>query len=469
MIKSKTQKISLFLLVLLVVSAIDSIRNLPSAAIFGPSLIFFFLFSAATFLVPVALVSAQLSSWVKGKGGVYHWIAEAFGDSAGMFGIWLQWINTMVWYPTILSFMAGTLAYLIQPELAENKTYLILVILGIFWLLTLINLFGIRTSTKINSFCALIGTIIPMLLLICLGILWWASGKTMQITFSYQTIVPTLSSLENWISLTVIMASFLGVELAGVHANDIADPQKNFPKAMAYASVFLIATMLLGALSIGIVVPVQEINLVSGIMQVFSDFFAAFSIPAWTRMLAVLILIGSFGSIINWLISPAKGLLHAAECGFLPRRFLRLNRYGVAQNILFLQAVIVSLLCAVFYLVPGVNAFYWFLTALSTDLYMVMYLLLFASAIRLYTKHRGKAYAFNIPGKQVGIFIVSGLGIFSSLLTIFVGFFPPEHIAIGQGYYALLILGGNLLFAAPALLFCRYRKRQKASVQKRSL
>jgi amino acid transporter len=123
-----SKKISLFSLVLLIVAAIDSIRNMPSTAIFGSSLIFFFLFSALVFLIPISLISAEFSSRYSEEGGVFHWVRHAFGEKVAFFAIWLQWINTMVWYPTILAFIAGTAAYLFNPAWAQNKTFLVAVI-----------------------------------------------------------------------------------------------------------------------------------------------------------------------------------------------------------------------------------------------------------------------------------------------------------------------------------------------------
>src|ERR1700760_1231064 len=92
-------------LTLLIIGAIDSIRNLPATALFGSSLIFFFIFSAIVFLIPAALVSAELSSTWTEKSGIYYWTKLAFGEKTGFVAIWLQWINTMVWFPTILSFL----------------------------------------------------------------------------------------------------------------------------------------------------------------------------------------------------------------------------------------------------------------------------------------------------------------------------------------------------------------------------
>src|SRR5438105_4391135 len=122
-------KISLFALVLLIVSAIDSIRNLPASAIFGPSLLFFYLFSAIVFLFPISMIAAEFASRFPEEGGVFHWVKKAFGKKWAFVAVWLQWINTVVWYPTFLSFVAGTVAYLFDPKLAQNKGFLLSVIL----------------------------------------------------------------------------------------------------------------------------------------------------------------------------------------------------------------------------------------------------------------------------------------------------------------------------------------------------
>ena len=77
-------KLPFFAVVLLIVSAVDSNRNLPSAAIFGSPLIFFFLFSAFFFLFPVSMVSAELGAASATKGGIYHWVRLAFGEKPGV-------------------------------------------------------------------------------------------------------------------------------------------------------------------------------------------------------------------------------------------------------------------------------------------------------------------------------------------------------------------------------------------------
>jgi amino acid transporter len=366
----------------------------------------------------------------------------------------------MVWYPTILSFIAGTAAYLFDPALAQKKGFLITVILVVFWSLTFLNLRGIRVSAKINSFCASIGTLIPIILLIVLGIVWVCLGKPIQVEFTPQALFPALSGMENWISLIAIMASFLGMELSGVHVNDVENPQRNFPRAMGVAVVVLLSTMILGSLSIATVIPGKEIRLVDGIMQTFSQFFSSFGIPGFIPVLTLMIIVGSTGGMINWLLAPAKGLMQAAEYGFLPRFFCVKNDKGVPVRILISQALLVSVFCLAFVLMPSINAFYWFLTDLSTELYMIMYILLFVSAIKLGRPSK-ESLSYRIPRGSRRLICL--LGLFGCFLTVIVGYLPPEGIDVGSGLrYGLFIALGNAVLLTPAFLLWYYRSQKKS-------
>lgn len=452
-------KITFFALVLLIISAVDSNRGLPSTAIFGAPLIFFFIFSAIFFLFPSSLVAAELSAAFPEEGGIYHWVRSAFGENIGMLAVWLQWVNTVVWYPTILSFIAGTLTYLFDPALMESKLYMMSVIAGIFWALTIVNLFGIKISAHVNTFFAGTGTVFPMLLLIALGLVWTFSGNTLQIPLTVDSIFPSLGKFDTWTALEAVMAAFVGMELSGVHVNNVPHPQTTFPKALLLSSVYILATMLLGSLTIALVLPVSEINLAGGLMQVFDHFFQVFHLGALVPLMSFLIVVGSIGGMINWIISPAKGLLHASHYGFLPPFFSKTNKQGVAGRILVTQAVLVTIFCAVLLLLPSVNAFYWFLTSLSNCLYMAMYVLMFLAVYRLRSQKLERA--FKIPGGKIGLGLVSFLGLIGSILTIIFGFVPPDNVNIGSSFrYTLMIAIGNLALILPIFLLIAYKKRR---------
>lgn len=460
-----SEKISTIALVLLITGAIDSIRNLPSAALFGSSLIFFFLFSAIIFLIPVALIAAELSStWSHDEGGIYCWVKHAFGSGWAFVAIWLQWINTLVWYPSVLSFIAGTLAYLIEPELARNKYYLISVILAVYWSLTFLGLSGIRASAFTASFCAIFGMILPMALIIFLAILWIIQGNPIAIDMSLANLIPHWQNTQSWVSLTAIMTSFLGMELAAVHVRNVRDPQKNFPRAMFFSVILILTTMILGSLAIAFVLPSVQINLVDAVIHAFNNFFRAYHLQALMPLIVILLLIGSLGGMINWIISPAKGLMLAADNGFLPQYLYKLNKHGVPSRILILQALIVTFLCTGFLLFPSINAIYWLFTDLSTEIYILMYVLMFIAAWSLKRKYAHMPRAFTIPGGRVGYYLTCGLGLLGCVITLIVGFIPPEasmDIGGAERFRLIFCLGIFFMLLPALVLYVRKKIHDK--------
>lgn len=459
---SKAKSLSLFVLTMLIVGSIDSIRNMPATALFGSSLVFFFIVGAILFLIPTGLVSAELSSSMPSHNGIHDWVKTAMGGKFAFLVIWLQWINTMVWYPTILSFIAGIVAYLVDPALAHNKFYLIGVILAVFWVLTFVNLKGLHVSAKFSSVCAVIGMVIPMMLIIFLAILWLVSGQPLHVHFTSQTLIPNFAHGQSWISLTAIITAFLGMELATVHVKNIKNSSTLIPKAMFIAIIFIMVTMFFGSISIAFVVPASHINLVDGIMQAFAAFFNAYHLHWLLPVLGAMIFIGSLGGMINWMISPAKGLLLAGENGYLPKKLCALNKNGVAQNILIIQAVLVSIVCLAFLLMPSVNGSYWLLTDLSTQLYVMMYIMMFAAAFIIVAKNLKENHlGFKLPGKKMGSYLISAAGILGCVVALVVGFIPPGNIAVGGfWHYELMFCLGLVLMLSPALLLYLYKHVQ---------
>lgn len=457
---ARLNKLGTLALTLLITGAIDSIRNLPASALFGSTLIFFFIFSAIAFLLPTAFVSAELAANVD-EGGIYQWTRLAFGERMGFLAVWLQWINNIFWFPTILSFIAGTAAYLIDPALAQNPYYLVGVILTSFWALTIVNLKGVHTSAKFTSFCAITGLIIPVIMIITLLATWLWQGKPLQIQLNANTIFPHLGQMDNWIALTAIMLGFAGMELATVHIKEVHKPQRTFPKALAFSTIIILLTMMLGSLAIAFVVPHDQINLVNGTIQTFAYFLNAYHLTWLTPILTLLLVIGSFGGIISWVISPIKGLAQAANHGFLPPFFQQQNKHGVPQNLLIAQAILVSIVCMAFLFLPSINGSYWLLTALTTQLYMLMYVLMFLSALRLRHKISPQGEAFRIPGGKLGTQLVCLLGLLGCAITLFVGFIPPSNLNIGSNlYYEILFCSGMTAMILPIVFFYWYQARR---------
>ena len=457
----KKYALSIFSLTMLTVGSVDSIRNLPTTALFGSQLISFFILGALCFLIPTALVSAELASGWPKQGGIYVWVKAAFGKQVAFLAIWLQWVSNVIWYPAILSFVAGSIGYLIDPALASQPSFLFSVIVTLFWGATFLNLRGMQSSALMSNICAVSGLLLPMALIIGLGVVWIMGDNPVQINFDTASILPHFNDSSMWVSLTAIMLSFCGIEIATVHANDVENPQHAFPRALVYSVGIILSTLMLGSLAIAVVLPSNEINLVAGIMQAFDAFFGHYGLAFMMPLIALMLVMGGFGGVSNWIIAPTKGLLVAAQDGNLPIFFQRENAQGAPVVMLIAQAISVTCLSGLFLFMPSVNGSYWFLTALAAQLYMLMYLLMFITGIALRIKAPSQPRAFRIPGGITGMLLVAGLGIFGVLMTLGVSFIPPTGIDIGgAARYEMFLVFGLFVLCLPPFItaWCASRK-----------
>ncbi len=182
------------------------------------------------------------------------------------------------------------LAYCINPELINDKTYMLTVITVFFWASTLLNFFGMRASNLLSIVSALIGTLFPMGLIIFLGIHWLAVGKPSQVAFTWHSFFPDLTQCNNLVLVVGLMFGLVGMEMSASHAAEVRNPQRDYPKAIFWSAIIILATLIGASLAIAIVVPVQDLNIISGLLQAFDAFFKAFHMSWFTPILAFLII-----------------------------------------------------------------------------------------------------------------------------------------------------------------------------------
>ncbi len=439
------------------VCAISNIKNFPLLAEYGLSIIFFLILSALFYFIPVSLVSAELASgWP--ERGVYTWVKEALGPRMGFLAIWLEWISNVIWYPTILSFIATTFAYIFNPELAHNKMYVMGVILVTFWSMTYVNFLGMQVSGIISSIAALGGTIIPILLIIVMGAIWMIAGHPVQLDFSLKALVPDLGSINQLVLLSGVLLGLAGMEMSAVHAKEVKNPQKDYPKGILYSAILILSFAILGALAISVIVPVEKIQLASGGMEAFRYLFEAFNMSWAVPIIAAITTFGALGMMSTWIVGPSRGLYAVADHGDLPPIFHKANQHGMPTNIMITQGIIVSILSFVFLFMPTVNSSYWALVALASLVYMIMYILMFVSGIVLRYTHPKKERVYKVPFGNFGIWVVSIFGILGSGFGLVVSFFPPSQFETGNiKILETFLIGSSAIFCIiPFLIFgCR--------------
>jgi amino acid transporter len=443
------------------VAAIVSVRNLPVMAVYGWSMLALFALAIVVFLVPIAMVAAELGTTWPEEGGIYAWVREAFGGSTGFLAVWCDYAENIPWFPTVLSFMAASLAYAFNPDLATNTTYLVVVMLVLFWVATLVNFRGAAASTWLGGVGTVLGSILPAVLVVGLGIAWLLSGDGSEIPFSRGALAPDVS-LGNLAFLGGIILLFTGMEMAGFHSRETRDPGRDVPRAILWSVVVIVTFSVLGSLFLAFVVPPHELSLVSGTMELFQRALDRLGIGWLLRPLALLVGLGGLAHLSPWILGPAKGMAAVSHDGDAPASWGRTNRRDVPIGLLVAQGIGGTIFSLLFLLVPDASTSYWMLSAVTAQIIAVMYALVFLAFLRLRRSQPDRPRPYRVPGGPIGATVVGVTGFVACLASLGLGFIPPDQLKTGDPVvYVTLLAAATLALAAPPFLWSAWERRRE--------
>lgn len=470
---SKGVKLGVFTLAIMNVTAVVSLRGLPAEAEYGISSAFYYLFAAIVFLIPTSFVAAELAAMFQDKqGGVFRWVGEAFGKRMGFLAIWLQWVESTIWYPTVLTFGAVSLAFIgsnsvADMNLASNKAYTLIVVLVIYWAATFISLKGLGWVSKVAKVGGLVGTIIPAFLLMVLAVIYLASGGTSQMNFE-GSFFPDITKLDNLVLASGIFLFYAGMEMTGIHVKEMNNPAKEYPRAVFIGAIITVLIFILGTFSLGIIIPQKDINLTQSLLVGFDNYFKYIHASWLAPVIAIALAFGVLAGVLTWVSGPSKGIFAVGKAGYLPPFMQKTNSLGMQKNILLIQGGAVTFLSLLFVVMPSVQSFYQILSQLTVLLYLIMYLLMFAAAIYLRYSMKDAARPFRLGSKgNCVMWIVAGMGFLGSLLAFVLSFIPPAQIAVGSNttWYSVLVIGCIVVVVAPFII---YAMRKPHWVDKKS-
>ena len=437
-------------------ASVASLRSAPTMAVYGLTCVFLYVVPAIVFLLPQALVAAELASgW---SGGIFRWVSEGISAKWGLLAVWCQFAMTIFYYPTLLGFVASTLAYVFNPDLADNGVYTGIVIVLVFWTGVFLSARGgVGGIAKLASSGLLVGTLIPGAILVILGIVYLLQGNPSAAPMDADHLIPKWTGIASLVLIVNNFLAYSGMEMNAVHVGALRNPRGEFPRAMFLACGLVLLIFILPAVAISWVIPAQELSLTAGVMQAFDAFFAYFNLQKLVPIVAIALVCASVGGMLTWLSGPSKGLLLIARSeGYLPPFFQHQNENGVAVNILAVQGGITTVIALLYALVPSVSSAYWILSVMTTQIYLVMYLLMFIAARNLRRDQPEVERGYTAP--VLGVLCV--VGFLASAAAIVIGFVPPSQFESGNAaaYIALILAGTGLIGLLPPYLFLRARK-----------
>jgi len=444
-------------LVLLFVVAVFNLNVVPSIAANGGVTIWLWIISLLLFFWPQGIAVIELAHRYPGEGGVYLWAKEVFGDFHGFLSGWCYWTNNMLYVPTVMLYFVGVSVYVLGPShlaLADNKFFASTTSLVLLALLTVLNIVGLGVGKWINNLGA-IGTFIAAAVLIGLGILIWSRFGTTITTTDFKIPTNPRFVLN---SFGVICFGLVGLELASVMGDEIQDPSRTLPGAVAWGGA------LSGALYVGVTLTLliavgKNVNVLQGIVQAVSHMAGRVG-AAWITVPFALMLSLSIAGIGSaWMGGSARIPFVAGLDSYMPSWLGKVHpRYATPYAALIVQAIVSAFLVIMNFLGAGVQETFQKLLSLAVVLQLVPFLYMFGALIRFAVKETAPQGQYS----RTTLFLAGGSGLVTTTLGIVLAFFPAQQIKSLLSYETWMF-GGTAFFIGLAVFFFYVYGRRKVT------
>lgn len=456
---TNTKKLSLLSFFAITASMVMTVYEYPTFATSKMNLVFYLLVGGFLWFVPVALCSAEMAT-VKGweKGGLYTWVSNTLGRKWGFAAIFFQWFQITVGFITMIYFIVGALSYALNwPALNTNSWLKLIATLVIFWLITISQFGGTKNTAKIAKVGFFVGIVATGVILFLLGIIYIAQGNPIKVSFGADAWLPDFTKINTLVVFVSFILAYAGVESSASHVKDMDNPGKNYPKAILILVAATILLDTLGGVTVAATIPQNQLSLDTGVIQAYSYLIYHFGGSEWlVRLIAVVICLGVIVEIAAWVVGPSTAMLEAAENGLLPKQLAKVNQHNVPINIVLIQGIIVSIWAVILTLGGGgANLSFFVAMALTVCIYLVAYVLLFISYIKLVKDKDNLTRTYHIPGGKNVKITVAVVGLLVSIFSFFISFFPPNDIGSGKGgtYLTILIISWLIIVIIPFVIY----------------
>jgi glutamate:GABA antiporter len=447
-------------LVLLFVVAVFNLNVVPSIAANGGVTIWLWIVSLILFFWPQGIAVIELAHRYPGEGGVYLWAKEVFGDFHGFLSGWCYWTNNMMYVPTIMLYFVGVFVFALgsgHQSLADNKVFTLSVSLLLLAILVVLNVVGLAVGKWINNVGA-IGTGIAAAVLIGLGIIVWLRfGST--VTWADFQIPANPRFVLN--SFGVICFGLVGLELASIMGDEIENPERILPGAVAWGGVLSGALYIGATLTLLIAVGKQDISVLQGIVQAVSHMAARVN-AGWIIVPFAFLLSFSIAGIGSaWLAGSARIPFVAGLDSYMPSWLGKVHpKYATPYAALIVHATVSLILVVVNFTFTGAGVQETFqkLLSLAVVLQLVPFLYMFGALLKIAAD---ESFVKGHYGKPT-LFFAGASGLVTTILGIALAFFPAQQITSILSY-EVWMFGGTLLFIGLAAFFFFVYGRRKAA------
>jgi len=446
-------------LVLLFVVAVFNLNVVPSIAANGGVTIWLWLIALILFFWPQGIAVIELAHRYPGEGGVYLWAKEVFGDFHGFLSGWCYWTNNMMYVPTVMLYFVGVSVFILGPGhegLADNRIFAMLASVVLLALLVWLNVMGLGVGKWINNLGG-IGTFIAAFLLMVLGVIVCARFGTHIQLSDFQVPANPRFVLN---SFGVICFGLVGLELASIMGDEIEDPRKTLPGAVAWGGV-LSGLLYIGVtLTLLVAVDKNSINVLQGIVQAVSHMAGQVHVGWIVAPFAFLLSLSIAGIGSAWLGGSARIPFVAGLDSYMPAWLGKIHpRYATPYAALIVHGAVSLILVAVNFLSTGnVQASFQSLLSLAVVLQLIPFLYVFGAIVKIALDSRFQRLQYS----RSTLLAAGVSGTVTTAIAMVVAFFPAQQIS-SVLRYEIWMVGGTLLFIGlAAFFFYVYGSRKQA-------
>jgi amino acid transporter len=443
-------------LVLLFVVAVFNLNVVPSIAANGGVTIWLWIISILLFFWPQGIAVIELSHRYPGEGGVYLWAKEEFGDFNGFLSGWCYWTNQMLYVPTVMLYFVGVSVYVLGPGhewLAENKAFALVTSLALLALITALNIAGLGVGKWINNAGA-IGTGIAAAVLVGLGMMIWMrfgahlSAADFRMPADYRSVLN---------SFGVICFGLVGLELASVMGDEIRDPSRTMPGAVAWGGVISGVLYIATTLTLLVAVGKNDISILQGIVQAVGHMAQRVGVAGITIPFALMLCFAIAGIGSAWTGGAARIPFVAGLDSYMPSWMGKIHpKYATPHAALIVQFVVSAALVVINF-AGGIHVQETFqrLLSLAVVLQLVPFLYMFAALVKF-------GWRNDASGRYGrGTLFAAGLcGFITTCAGIALVFFPAQQITSLFWYEAWMVGMTVFAIALAAFFFFVYGRRK---------
>jgi amino acid transporter len=438
--KANLRKASLFYLVFVMFSYTTGgpfgLEDMVTTS--GPGMTLVYLLVLPFFwCIPVSLVSAELTSAMPVEGGFYRWTRAAFGDFWGFLAGWWNWSASFLLGGAYAVLFSDYLVYYF-PRMTWWEHWLIS--LALIGLLTWINIRGIQMVGQVATALEVF-IFIPIVIMVVIGLAHWHQNPFSPFVVPHQATFKIFG-----VGLALGLWLYSGYEQLSTVAEEVENPQRAYPRALALVVPLSMAAYFLPTLA-GLASAGHWQDWHTGYFSeaariIGGNFggqgFLSKSSPSkswlgtWMTLAAM---VGNVALLNSTILTTTRMPFAMAEDKYLPPALTRRHaRYGTPWLAIVVSCVIYALL-AWQSLGQLISVYIWLRSATTV--------LTVLSAWKLRRTHSELQRSFVVPGGRAGLLYVVGAPVVMAMVALlgsdkFALIGGAIGMALGPAVYVLL-------------------------------